>query len=572
MSLEVSVNLNSLRVISNELNATLSRSATDFEAYLADRQTQGHLQSCCNGMAQVGGIFRLLEYPGAALLADEMATLLGVVADEERKTSDAMLNAITHAYFVLPCYIEYVTTKQAELPILILPYVNELRASRRVELLPESYFYRGEIPELGLLDASDDHGELATLISIAPRLRHMYQTGLVGVIKNPGSTTHFQFMRRSVTRFVKLLGNHPQAEIWKISSAVLEAFVAAKLEVTLNRKRNLADIEKMFRQVVSKGEEGLNIPPPEHLKKDLLFILMLTDPKSNRPEISEIRKAYSLPPLDLYDADIVAQREVMHGPSLDTIEAVVKALNEELRSAKDILEIASQNNGIEEEDIQSLLAVINRVADTLLVLNLHGPQSTLCDQLDKISGWSELISTTGRPEFLEVADAVLYVESALMGLDRRELTIEDLNKASAVTRKKIIAGSQLAMAEQVVIKEAQSGIALIKRAITSYVDSNFDKAHIANVITTLSTVRGGLHILNYHRASAVLKSCSDFIGSHIDGGNTGDQRHQLLETLADALISLEYYLVELETCRQVDEKILEVAEESLSALGFAVDR
>ena len=52
----------------------------------------------------------------------------------------------------------------------------------------------------------------------------------------------------------------------------------------------------------------------------------------------------------------------------------------------------------------------------------------------------------------------------------------------------------------------------------------------------------------------------------------GGQRHQLLETLADALISLEYYLAELETSRDVNEQILEVAEESLAALGFAVEK
>ena len=59
-------------------------------------------------------------------------------------------------------------------------------------------------------------------------------------------------MRRAITRFFSLLGNHYQAEIWKVASAVLEAFVSAKLEVTLNRKRLLADFEKMLRLVVSK--------------------------------------------------------------------------------------------------------------------------------------------------------------------------------------------------------------------------------------------------------------------------------------------------------------------------------
>ncbi len=569
MSLEVSINLNSLQMIKEELDSTVSQSATDFEAFLADQQNQGHLGSCRNGVAQIAGTFRLLEFPGAALLADEMVALIDVIADSERKTSDAMINALTHAFFVLPRYLEYVGIKQAELPILVIPYVNELRVSRKAALLPEHHFYQIDIPSLGLMPDSGGKAQLPVLFTTAPRLRHMYQTGLVGVIKNPGSSFHFQFMRRAITRFVSLLGDHYQAEIWKIASAVLEAFVSAKLEITLNRKRVLADIEKMLRQVASKGEEGLNLPAPENLKKDCLFLLMLTD--VSRPEIDSIKSSYSLPTLDVLDNAIASERMAMHGPSLDTIESVIKVLLEELRNAKDILEIASQNNGIENEDQVSLKDVIVRIADTLNVLNLHGPQQTLKDQLHTIESWNNPSSNIDRSEFLSVADTVLYVESALSGLDRRQLSVEEINKASALTRKKIVAGSQLAEAEYLVIKEAQSGIALAKRAITSYVDSNFDTAHISNVITTLNTVRGGLHVLNYTRAAAVLKSCGAFIGGHINGSDPGNQRHQLLETLADALISLEYYLAELENSPKANEKILDVAEESLAALGFAVE-
>ncbi|MEE8057565.1 MAG: hypothetical protein V3T17_06990 [Pseudomonadales bacterium] len=575
MSLEVSVNLNSLRIIREELNKTISQSATDFEAYLADRQNQGHIKSSRGSIAQVGGIFRLLECPGAALLSDEMAALIDVIADNERKTTDTMISVLTHAYFVLPCYIEYVSINQAELPILMIPYVNELRVSRKVDLLPEYHFYRGEIPTLCLLASSSDPSELPMLITTAPRLRHMYQIGLVGLLgangKNANSSIHLQFMRRSVTRFIKLLGSHHQAEIWQIASATLEAFVAAKLEITLNRKRNLADIEKMFRRVVSNGEEGLNTPPPEHLKKDLLFTLMLTGADIRRPEIDIIREVYSLPELTISDADILAQRNVMHGPSVETIESVIKALHEELRNIKEILEITSQHGEIENDDLDLLKNVISRVADTLGILNLQGPQDTLREQLDKIETWGDESSTISNSDFSEVADTVLYIESALTGLYRRKLTVDNINNANEITRQKIIANNQFAVAEQLVIEEAQSGIALVKRAITSYADSNFDSAHIANVATTLNTVRGSLHILNYNRAAAVLKSCGAFISSHIEESNASNQRHQLLETFADALISLEYYLMELETCRDVNEKILDVAEKSLAALGFAVE-
>ena len=126
MSLEVKINLNSLRLIQADLDEAISNSAADFEAFVVNQSDLSLIQGSLEGMAQVGGVFRFLEFSGAALLADEMAALIREIADPEIKTSVSMINALTHGYFVLPRYIEYIRAQQFELPIMIIPYVNEL--------------------------------------------------------------------------------------------------------------------------------------------------------------------------------------------------------------------------------------------------------------------------------------------------------------------------------------------------------------------------------------------------------------------------------------------------------------
>lgn len=571
MSLEVKINLNSLQMIREELVATIQQSATDFESFMADQQNSGHILDSAAGMRQVGGTFRLLEYPGAALLADQMALLIQSIADAQTAAGNNTINALTNAFFLLPRYIEYVLSRQSELPILIIPTVNQLRIVSRQSLLPEHHFAfteiptaAGEVPPMGTNEAGE-------VLSSIGRLRHMYQTGLLGVINHQTPGGHYyQLMSRPLSRIARMLGGHENQLSWRLPAAVLDCFSNGSLELTINRKRNLADIEKMLRVVMSEGEEGLAQAIPEGLKKDLLFLLMLSANKS--PEAQALASAYSLPDnLGFVDTELKSQRNLMHGPSMDAIDSVIKVLKEELYQAKDILEIASQNNSIDNEDYASLQTILTRVADTLMVLNLSGPQDILKAQLQEITTWEERKEDLLANDFLGAADSVLYVESSLSGLNRGDITVAELNEASALTRKKIIASSQLAEAENVVLEEAEAGIALAKRAITSYVDSNFDSAHIANVEITLNSVRGGLHMLGYKRAAAVIKSSSDFVDSHLKKRDTGNQRHQLLETLADALISLEYYLNEVSSGQDPNEKILELAEESLAALGFAVE-
>lgn len=564
MSLEVKVNLNSLRIVREELFATIEQAATDFEAFMLDQAEGAALTACVEKMAQVAGAMRLLEYPGAALLADEMGAMARLLKSADRAPTKSQVDALTHGLFVLPRYLEYLSSRQAALPILLIPYINELRIARREPLYPESYFCDKFSFDLARIPKVEKAPGAEQLSTAAKRLLLMYQTGLLGVLKGNKLKPHILLMSRAVTRLSGMLGKDANTAEWTLVEVVLECFSNGSLELTFNRKRLLADIEKSIRELTN-GVSVAGFSGRENYHRELSFALLMAPEKSPRAKtISDVMGLHALP---LSDRDIAAQRVIMHGPSTDTIESVIKVLHEELRAAKDVLEVAAQNNTIDTDDLINLITILRRVSDTLSVLNLTGPQATLVEQQEKVAGW-ENNNNVRTLEFLEVADAVLFVESSLNGLDRKEISVAELNEASVLTRKRVIASSHLAEAERVVIVEAESGIALAKRAITAYVDSNYDAAHIANLATTLNSVRGGLQVLGYQRAADVLNNCGAFISAHMKQTNAKDQRHQLLETLADALISLEYYLGEVAVSRDVNEKILEVAEESLAALGF----
>src|SRR5690606_14078892 len=194
----------------------------------------------------------------------------------------------------------------------------------------------------------------------------------------------------------------------------------------------------------------------------------------------------------------------------------------------------------------------------------------LRQQLALVDGWADQRDGVAPEQFLAVADALLFIESSLFSLYRQELIGGELEQISEGMRRQIIADSQLAEATTIVIDEAQAGIALAKRAITTYVEAGFDPVHIANVAPTLDSVRGAMQILNDPRAARALAGCVGFLEAHLrERQQSPAQRQQLLETLADALIALEYYFSELAARRTPDRKILDVAEESLAALGYA---
>ena len=119
-----------------------------------------------------------------------------------------------------------------------------------------------------------------------------------------------------------------------------------------------------------------------------------------------------------------------------------------------------------------------------------------------------------------------------------------------------------------VVDEAQAGLSLAKRAITAYLESSGDKLHLANVPVTLQAVRGGLWFLNQGRAAMLVGACADYIQSKMLE-TTQMPSEQMLETLADALTSLEYYLEAGAVLRpETTPSVLDLAEESVRALGM----
>src|SRR5690606_8667743 len=191
-------------------------------------------------------------------------------------------------------------------------------------------------------------------------------------------------------------------------------------------------------------------------------------------------------------------------------------------------------------------------------------------EIERIAHWQQTKAAITADELLGVADTLLYVESAISGLGKINLSDEKLAHINALSRDDVMANSQIAEAEQLVIEEAESGLAMVKRALSAFIESNYDKGHIKNIIGTLDTVRGGMFVLGLPRAAKVVAGCLQFIDESLLQNEQQAAVQHMLETFADAIISLEYYLDSIKLDKNADTSVLQIAEESLEALGYKV--
>lgn len=559
----------SLNIVKDQLDESLKLAESSLEQYLEEPDNDGRLRACIEQLVQVKGVLRLIELLGAAMLTDEIIELVNLVLANRARDRDHALGTLSGALMVLNKYLEYVQLQQQSLPVLLIPVINELRSALRKPLLPESTFsvisLQGERPA----GASGEQGDHALLAQSVRRLRHLYQVGMLGVFKGTNLATHAKMMNRALTRIESLSGNVPLSKLWWLARGLTEVLADGQVSINTPRKSLLGMVDRQIKALETQGEDVLQKEPAQALVKECLYIIALAGKPG--PVAHQIATAYQFRQDRLTDDRLRHQQDTMFGPGGSVMRAVVEALREELSFIKEQLDLGARGGHEEEDGYTRVAEALGRIANTLQMLGQDDVAAALRSKLGIIAAWDSHAVDGESEEFQSVADVLLYVENSVaMLLPRVSGTLGAANDELNELRQRGISLSHLDEARKLVVGESRAGLSLAKRAITSYMESNWDGMHLANVPTTLKSVWGGLIFLHMDRAAEVLRSCEGFIANRLIRERDAAPNAHVMETLADAITSVDYYLESMEDNKPIGDSILDVAEESMQELGFPV--
>lgn len=548
-------NLASLNLVKAEVDATLAQVEAQVGSYVEERDNPALLASCVDGLDQVAGALRLVELSGAVELAAAMAQLMRQVQGHGAEAADASFAALGHGIMVLGRYLEYVQLKQAAWPQLLLPAINQVRAALGQGPLPEGQFLAlaslPDSPAMSPLELSPPQ-----LTALVRRLRLMYQTGLIAVLRDQAELPHFRMMGRACERAQQVCGPRPQALLWWAAAAMVDA-VQQGVGLNAGRKHLLGLLD---RQLKALAQNDGNARPDKHLLADALYVVGLSAADGR---VAAVRQAFALDESCLVQEQMAAEYELMCGPGGSVIKTVADVLKDELAQIKDTLDIMSRGAKNDAESYQTMADALARTAQTLVMLGLLDASQAIRTQADEVRQWS------GEPDQADLhalVDALLDVENAVATLVKRVTP----GSTDSTVHNARISIHQLDEARALLVTESRSGLSLAKRAISSYLESNRDLMHLANVPSTVQSVAGGMAFLGLSRCAAVLRACSAYIEARML--NAEQQPNMAdMETLADAVSGVDYFLESLEANKPVGEAILEIAEASMADLGFAVE-
>ena len=548
-------------LVGREINATLAEARSALESYVEQPDSAQLLENCAQQLHQVQGVLRLLEIYGAALLAEEMEHVAQylLATHSERKSQAESLDALMRAMVQLPSYLERVLAGGRDLALVLLPLLNDLRAVRGNALLSEG--------TLLLLNLKSDQqaqpqvaspGEPAlTVEQWARRVRARYQMGLIGWIRGERIEQNLETLAGVAAKLEQIATRQPVFQLWWVIGAVIEALEDGGLESGQSVKRLLGLGDREIRRLYEQSEARYSQSPPVELLNNLLYYVGRAE--SGGPRVTAVRTSFRLAELLPVDESIEQERESLSAPSVKLMQTVAAAIREDLSKVKDVLDIFVRRGAAQPQELSPQVELLRKIGDTLGVLGLGELRAGVQGETERLSRIVEGTLAADEAILVEIAAALIGVEDKL---DDRLVGMILPKDAQA---PRATEDTEFQQVQAAVLRECIVNLARIKEAITQSVGGTLDAAGLDSWPDLMRGLKAGLLLLGKARAVEVIEAITVQLRRVMQPGI-----HVLppgfIDRLADAIVSVEYYMETLQAGRSDPWYMLDNAQACVQAL------
>jgi len=553
-----------LDLVGRELNNTLAEARTALETYVEQPENVVLLQRCVTDLHQVQGVLRLLEIFGAALLAEEMEQVTKyLLTPASQKNQAETLDALMRAMVQLPSYVERVLAGGRDLALVLLPLLNDLRAVRGSALLSEG--------TLLLLNLKSDQqaapvapaaGEPEMSVAQwARRLRTRFQLGLVGWIRGERPEQNLEILETVAHQLEQVATKQAVFQLWWVVGAMVEALREGGLETGVSIKRLMGLADREILQLYTQGEGRYAQNPPVELLNNLLYYAARAT--SNGPKITAVRASFRLNELLLVDDSVEQERENLSAPSVKLMRTVSAAIREDLGKVKDVLDIYVRRGG-QPAELEAQVGMLRKIGDTLGVLGLGELRQRVLEETSRLEAMAAGKTPADHAALEHIAATLINVEDRL----DRDLVglIVPKAPAEAPGADGTPTDAEFQQVQAAVLRECSINLVRVKEAIASNVAGTLDVSALDSWPGLIAGIKAGLLMLGKTRAVEIVDGIARNLKELLQPGGTAVPPNYL-DRLADAVVSLEYYMETLQAGRADPWYMLDNAQTCLQALS-----
>ncbi len=606
MATTSTVDISTLGWVKTEIDESLRQARQSLEAYAGNPGDDSQLRFCTTHLHQVVGTLEMVELDGAAMLAKEIEALAEAILSDELKPDEHIYDVLIRGILTLPDYLARLQFGNRDVPLRLLPLLNELRTVRNTSPISELELFNPDLTvrpprqEQATKGLSPDEYR-----AMARKLRPIFQVALLAWLRDTGSTQAMNNMVAILDQLEQEANLGVVEQLFWVASGLLEAMMSSDLEPTNERKKLLARLDQQIRKLVEGAGKTDLRSSTEALVKSILFHVATA--KTGSPKVTQLKQAFDL---DLLLGNVAAEPEpdLSELPTPEILQSVSTALVREIEAAQDVLAAYFDPEQEAVDSLEPLDKLLGKMSSTMDMLDVP----ILKSLVDALRQACEAI-TDGKLEGNEtvsmaMASALLLIESSSRDIHASATDWKrQLDDATAMLRglasggdegTPSVEGLEVSDAEltesdykqllNVVADEIRVNLANIEEVIEIFVADTSQTGQMEHVMQHLGQIQGALQILGQDSAARLaektagyvediskgvlapdedvmdpLAVCIGTIGAYVDG-------LQFNRPNLDALVDLALQEMELATSQKRDyaanpSALLEVIHNDLSA-------
>jgi len=555
----------SLQLVVREIATELNEARSALEVFAENTGDRGALHRFAAHVHLARGALRLAEVYGGALLGEEMEHVARYVDDHSRdgKVDLDALDALMRAMEQLPAYVDRVASGGRDVPLALLPLLNDLRAVRGSALLSE-----GTLLLLNL--RSDEPARPAgidatgqSVAELARKLRPRFQLALLGWIRGEHVQQNLSVLAEIAGQFESAAATQPLFQLWWVVGSVLEALQQGGIDGSVSVKRLLGHVDRELRRLQEHGESRYAESPPIELLNNLLFYVARATIAG--PRIAGVRESFRLDEVLGVDEQVAEARETLSAPSVRLMKTVAAAIREDLTRVKDVLDIFVRKGANQVDELVPQLEMLRKISDTLGVLGLGALRDRVQGEIESLHGIVDRHQPPDDAALLGIASALIEVEDSL---DSQLVRLILPEVAPADGQPAEPTDEEFRHVQDAVLRECIVNMARIKEAITQALGAPAEAQGLDQVPQLVRGITAGLLMLGKQRAVEVMERVGRALAGIVRPA-PGAFAPPRLDRLADAIVAVEYYMEMLQAGRADQWHMLENAESCLADLEQA---
>ncbi len=554
------IDFSTLIWVKKELDETLSRAQSAIEAYVENPEDENQLQFCATYLHQVQGTLKMVELYGAAMVAEEMEQVATKILDKEVDSEKDAFEVLTRGILLLPDYLERIQLGHKDIPMVLLPLVNDLRTVKGDQLLSESALFNPNL-SLGIPESNYNASFVLSdnqLTQVVNKIRSVYQFSLLNWLKGKDVDANLKKIQTIIDKLKTVVLEKDEKQMFWVAGGLFEALINGSLERSVTVKQLAARLDQAIRMIVSPDKDSTE-RPYKKITKNLLYYVALAQSKDRR--IKEIQTFFNLSDFISDETEIENAKTSLSGKNKELLESVTTVIKEDLMSVQENLDLFNRKENADTSDMKNILESLNKISDTLGIIGVGVARSRIKNVVEDVEKEIKESEKVSKDSLMRIAETVLFVNLAL---DENILSLGEIGTDDTDSESNI-ASSEIRKIKDILAQESINSLQKVKQNFIQYIESSWNQEHLESSPKLLKQISGALKMSGFHEISEEIKKIEDYTVNHMLKKDYVPNVEKL-DVLAEAIASLEYYLEYLSEGTKGEQSILELAQSNINKL------